>query len=200
MIQPHQIQALKAAADLPAIARSYAKLRRVGDHYMARCCFHQEKTASLAIWRDRYVCFGCNAKGDAIGFLINVEGWTFQEAAQYLADLAGVSLDERKVSKRVVATAAESAAFCEWWWQMQEQRIEDQKAPACANVEPEGTGPGWDWLETVAGMECKVAATTTEAKWKIFRNGATDDDRAAWKADIAWEQLTADALLEVFST
>jgi DNA primase len=63
----------------------------------APCPFHQEKTASFHV-DDRkgfYYCFGCQAKGDAIGFLRDSENMSFMEAVELLAREAGMSLPAR---------------------------------------------------------------------------------------------------------
>jgi DNA primase len=63
----------------------------------APCPFHQEKTASFHV-DDRkgfYYCFGCQAKGDAIGFIKDTENVSFMEAVEILAREAGMPMPER---------------------------------------------------------------------------------------------------------
>ncbi len=63
----------------------------------APCPFHQEKTASFHV-EDRkgfYYCFGCQAKGDAITFVMESENVSFMEAVKILASEAGMQLPER---------------------------------------------------------------------------------------------------------
>jgi len=63
----------------------------------APCPFHQEKTASFHV-DDRkgfYYCFGCHAKGDAIGFVRETENVDFIEAVKILAAEAGMQVPER---------------------------------------------------------------------------------------------------------
>jgi len=63
----------------------------------APCPFHQEKTASFHV-DDRkgfYYCFGCHAKGDAIGFVRETENVDFIEAVRILAAEAGMAMPER---------------------------------------------------------------------------------------------------------
>ena len=60
----------------------------------APCPFHQEKTASFHV-DDRkgfYYCFGCQAKGDAIGFVRETENVGFMEAIEILASEAGMQM------------------------------------------------------------------------------------------------------------
>ncbi|RKF16539.1 DNA primase [Roseovarius spongiae] len=63
----------------------------------APCPFHHEKTASFHV-DDRkgfYYCFGCHAKGDAIGFVRETENVEFMEAVRILASEAGMQIPER---------------------------------------------------------------------------------------------------------
>ena len=62
--------------------------------YWAPCPFHQEKTASFHVQDAKgfYYCFGCQAKGDAIGFIKETENVGFMEAVEILASEAGMSV------------------------------------------------------------------------------------------------------------
>ncbi|MFV0359622.1 DNA primase [Tropicimonas sp.] len=71
----------------------------------APCPFHQEKTASFHV-DDRqgfYYCFGCHAKGDAIGFVQQTENVGFMEAVEILAREAGMEMPQRDPQERQVA-------------------------------------------------------------------------------------------------
>ena len=63
----------------------------------APCPFHQEKSASFHV-DDRkgyYYCFGCHAKGDALGFIKETGNVSFMEAVEILAREAGMPMPER---------------------------------------------------------------------------------------------------------
>ncbi len=65
--------------------------------FWAPCPFHQEKSASFHV-DDRkgfYYCFGCHAKGDAIGFVKEAENLSFMEAVEVLAREAGMQVPAR---------------------------------------------------------------------------------------------------------
>jgi len=54
------------------VAEAYGvQLRKVGAVYRGLCPLHSERTPSLAVYQgsNRFVCFGCGAKGDAISFV-----------------------------------------------------------------------------------------------------------------------------------
>ena len=62
----------------------------------APCPFHQEKTASFHVDENKgfYYCFGCQAKGDAIGFVRETENVNFIEAVEILAAEVGMPMPE----------------------------------------------------------------------------------------------------------
>lgn len=62
--------------------------------WWACCPFHGEKTPSFHCEdkRGRYHCFGCGVTGDHFRFLTELEGLSFPEAVEQIADLAGVPL------------------------------------------------------------------------------------------------------------
>ena len=62
--------------------------------WWACCPFHGEKTPSFHCEdrKGRYHCFGCGLTGDHFRFLTDLEGLSFPEAVQQVADLAGVPM------------------------------------------------------------------------------------------------------------
>lgn len=76
--------------------------------YWAPCPFHAEKTASFHVddAKGFYYCFGCNAKGDALGFLRETEALGFLEAVELLAREAGLTMPARDPAAAARAQAA----------------------------------------------------------------------------------------------
>ncbi len=62
--------------------------------YWACCPFHGEKSPSFHCEdrKGRYHCFGCGVTGDHFRFLSELEGLSFPEAVQQIADMAGVAM------------------------------------------------------------------------------------------------------------
>ncbi len=62
--------------------------------YWACCPFHGEKSPSFHCEdrKGRYHCFGCGVTGDHFRFLTELEGQSFPEAVQTIADMAGVPM------------------------------------------------------------------------------------------------------------
>ena len=56
--------------------------------------FHQEKTPSFHVYRDKqyYHCFGCQANGNAIRFLIDIDNRNFIDVMKELSSNTGVEL------------------------------------------------------------------------------------------------------------
>src|SRR5262245_7302246 len=77
-------------------------LRRVGGRWVGLCPFHDERTPSFSVNAEDklYYCFGCQAKGDAIGFVEQTEGLDFRDAVELLADRYGIELEREQEDPR----------------------------------------------------------------------------------------------------
>lgn len=83
--------------DLVEIASEYIKLKRVGNRYAALCPFHNDKKSpSLSIAPDKqlFYCFGCNATGNVIHFIMKMENLEFYDALKFLADRVHLPMPE----------------------------------------------------------------------------------------------------------
>jgi DNA primase len=65
--------------------------------WWAPCPFHQEKSASFHVddKKGYYYCFGCQAKGDALKFIRELDNLGFMEAVEVLAREAGMTMPAR---------------------------------------------------------------------------------------------------------
>src|SRR3954447_10328427 len=119
------IDRVKEAADMVELVGARSDLRRVGSRWSGLCPFHDERTPSFSVDGERgfYHCFGCGASGDAIGFVQEIEGLTFAEALESLADRYGVELkreqedpqaeEERRKRERLMSLVERTAAYYE---------------------------------------------------------------------------------------
>jgi len=93
------VEQLKSSIDIVRVIGEYVRLRRVGStgRYLGLCPFHQEKTPSFNVHQGRqfYKCFGCGAGGDALKFVMEVDGLTFPEALKLLAERNGIPMPKR---------------------------------------------------------------------------------------------------------
>lgn len=81
------IDDLITRTDIVEVINSRVPLKRKGKEFSACCPFHNEKTPSFTVSEAKqfYYCFGCHAKGNAIGFLMDYEHLSYVEAIESLA-------------------------------------------------------------------------------------------------------------------
>jgi DNA primase len=96
------IDRLRDAVDMVELVGAKTDLRRVGSRFTGLCPFHDERTASFSVNAEEklFYCFGCQAKGDAIGFVEQTEGLDFVDAVEMLADRYGVQLERENDDPR----------------------------------------------------------------------------------------------------
>lgn len=95
------IEEVRMKNDIVDVISSYVRLQKKGSSYFGLCPFHNEKSPSFSVSRDKqmYYCFGCGAGGNVFTFLMEYEQDSFTEALQILADRAGVELPKEEYSK-----------------------------------------------------------------------------------------------------
>jgi DNA primase len=93
------VEQLKSSIDIVKVVGDYVRLRRVGatGRYLGLCPFHQEKSPSFNVNQGQqfFKCFGCGVGGDALKFIMDIEGMTFPEALKYLAERNGIPMPKR---------------------------------------------------------------------------------------------------------
>ncbi len=82
--------------DIVDVISSYVQLKKSGANYFGICPFHNEKSPSFSVSREKqmFYCFGCGAGGNVLTFIRKYENASFQEALTMLADRAGMKLPE----------------------------------------------------------------------------------------------------------
>src|SRR3954468_10565547 len=93
-IVDEDVARVREATDFIALASEYVALKRVGRQWQGLCPFHAEKSPSFSINPELgvYHCFGCQAGGDVISFLRELEHLSFVEAVERLASRVGIAL------------------------------------------------------------------------------------------------------------
>lgn len=73
-----------------------ADLKKNSKGFVMRCPFHQDTAPSFQVYEDNksFNCFGCGVGGSAFDFIMKRDGVDFLCALKYLADRAGVNLQE----------------------------------------------------------------------------------------------------------
>jgi DNA primase len=127
------IDRLRDAIDMVGLVGAKTDLRRVGSRWTGLCPFHDERSPSFSVNAEEklFYCFGCQAKGDAFGFVEQSEGLDFREAVELLADRYGVEMQlenedpqaeqRRRRKERLMQLVDRTADFyAKFLWESQE--------------------------------------------------------------------------------
>lgn len=100
MIAKETIQEIQNRIDIYDIVGSFVKLKRRGTNYIGNCPFHNEKTPSFTVSpsKEIYKCFGCGKSGNAIGFVMEHEKYSYVEALRWLANRYNIDIIETETS------------------------------------------------------------------------------------------------------
>lgn len=95
-IPQHTIDQILDRTDLVDLISQRVKLKKTGRTYSGCCPFHQEKSPSFHVYRDKqyYHCFGCQANGNAIRFLMDIDQRNFIEVMKDLSSRTGIELPQ----------------------------------------------------------------------------------------------------------
>ncbi|RHW24517.1 DNA primase [Nocardioides immobilis] len=93
-IRDDDIQTVREKAKIEEVVSGYVTLRNAGGGSLKGLCpFHDEKSPSFNVRPGKgFHCFGCGEGGDVIAFVMKVDGLTFVESVERLADKYGVQL------------------------------------------------------------------------------------------------------------
>ncbi len=94
-IREEDIAEVREKTRIEDVVSSYVTLRNAGGGSMKGLCpFHDEKSASFHVTPSRgfYHCFGCQAGGDVIKFVMEMDGLGFTETVERLAEKVGIQL------------------------------------------------------------------------------------------------------------
>ncbi len=98
MIPPDFIDEVLARTDIVEIIDPRVSLKKKGQNYTGLCPFHNEKTPSFSVSQDKqfYYCFGCQASGSALKFLMEFDRMEFPVAVEYLASRVGMEVPQAR--------------------------------------------------------------------------------------------------------
>lgn len=90
------IEEVKRANDIVDVVGEYVQLKKQGKNFFGLCPFHGEKTPSFSVTQEKQIfhCFGCGKGGNVFAFMMEMEGFSFQEAVRFLAERGGISLPD----------------------------------------------------------------------------------------------------------
>lgn len=109
------IEEVRSRNDIVDLISTYVPLKKKGSSYFGLCPFHNEKSPSFSVSRDKqmYYCFGCGAGGNVFTFLMEYENFSFPEALKYLAERAGMELPEEELNEEAKRAMDEKAKLRE---------------------------------------------------------------------------------------
>jgi len=89
-----KIEEIRNRVDIVDLVSEHLTLKKAGRNFTGLCPFHQEKTPSFTVNREKQIfyCFGCGEGGNVITFLMKIADKTFPEAIKDLAAKTGVVL------------------------------------------------------------------------------------------------------------
>lgn len=145
-IPQHTIDQILDRTDIVDVIGQFVKLKKTGRTYSGCCPFHQEKSPSFHVYRDKqyFHCFGCQANGNAIRFLMDIGSRNFVEVMKDLSSQTGIELpkdntDSNKLKyKREVAKPKISPAQAVPQAQPQQNNAptENNNAASTASFDP----------------------------------------------------------------
>lgn len=115
MIPDDVITQIRDAADIVAVIGQHVQLKRAGTSWKGLCPFHGEKTPSFNVVpaKQFFHCFGCQKHGDVFSFLMELEGKSFVEVAEQLANRFGITVPRIEESPELRRARGERIAMLE---------------------------------------------------------------------------------------
>lgn len=145
--------------------------------WWACCPFHGEKSPSFHCEdkKGRYHCFGCGVSGDHFKFLTELDGMSFPEAVERIAEMAGVPMPARDV----------------------EAEKREQKRASLTDVMEMATAFFQERLQSADGAKARAYLRDrglTPATQNTFRLGYAPESRNALKAHLASKGVTKEQI------
>lgn len=108
-LRQETIQQIQERAEIEEVVSDFISLKRKGQNLWACCPFHNEKSPSFSVAPAKgiYKCFGCGAAGDALQFVMDIEGINYIDALKYLAKKYGIEIQEEAVDDSQIQTQNE---------------------------------------------------------------------------------------------
>ena len=97
-ISQQTIQEIKSRIDIVEVIGDFVSLKKAGGNYRALSPFTNEKTPSFYVSpsKEIFKCFSTGKGGDALSFVMEVEGINYIEALKFMANKYGVEVEEEK--------------------------------------------------------------------------------------------------------
>src|SRR5262249_44984034 len=88
------VQKIKDAVNIVDVVGERVRLKKSGVNHTGLCPLHQERSPSFSVNEQKqlFYCYGCQRGGDVIKFLTELDGVSFPEAVEELAERGAVKL------------------------------------------------------------------------------------------------------------
>jgi DNA primase len=177
-IPDHVLEEIRDRADIVEVIGEVVALKKRGRNYLGLCPFHPEKTPSFNVTAEKqmYYCFGCQAGGNVITFLMEYEKLDFPSAVRALAERTGVEIPE---------TPADAAP--DPWARLRSANRLAAEFYHRRLLENEDAGPARAYLETRGiGRDA----------WETFLLGWAPESWEALETEAARHGIGSDVLLQ----
>lgn len=96
MITKSSVDQIIETARIEEVVGDFVTLKKRGANLLGLCPFHNEKTPSFTVSPTKgiYKCFGCGKAGNAVGFIMEHEHYSFPEALRFLAEKYNITVEE----------------------------------------------------------------------------------------------------------
>ena len=113
MIPQETVNRILDAAQIVDVVGDFVTLKKRGANHIACCPFHNEKTPSFSVSASKgiYKCFGCGKSGTAVGFVMEHENMTYNEALKYLAKKYNIEVVEKEETAEEIARKQRSESL-----------------------------------------------------------------------------------------
>ncbi len=113
MIPQETVNRILDAAQIVDVVGDFVTLKKRGANHIACCPFHNEKTPSFSVSASKgiYKCFGCGKSGTAVGFVMEHENMTYNEALRYLAKKYNIEVVEKEETAEDIARRQRSESL-----------------------------------------------------------------------------------------
>ncbi|MBQ7279639.1 MAG: DNA primase [Bacteroidales bacterium] len=101
MIDKQTIDRIMDATQIVDVVGEFVSLKKRGANHIGCCPFHNEKTPSFYVSPSKgiYKCFGCGESGNAVGFLMKHEHYSYPEALKWLAAKYNIPVEEEPLNE-----------------------------------------------------------------------------------------------------
>lgn len=111
-IPQEMIDKIRSQTNIVDLIGQYVDLQKRGSNYLASCPFHEDRNPSFSVSQDKQIfkCFSCGRGGNVFTFIQEMDGVSFPEAVQKVADFAHIPL-QIDLSKQDKSQRANQALY-----------------------------------------------------------------------------------------